>query len=131
HQAAQAGAEIGPHHPLARLGAENDADRLLDVILISGGRDFPCRVDRDRESPAPPEKFLAVRRHGRSPASAANIDGGDAGLHLGAAGAQIANPRRRPTSELNRRAAFGDNVRWMTGRGRNGEALLVTGYSSG
>ena len=37
HEIVDAAAEIGPHHPLARRGLEDDPDRLADVLLVFDG----------------------------------------------------------------------------------------------
>ena len=44
----QPGAEVGPHHALARRRAEDDPDRLTDVVLVRHDGDVASRIDGER-----------------------------------------------------------------------------------
>src|SRR5262249_44401915 len=57
-----AAAEPGLGPPLARRGAEDDPDRLGDVLLVAGVRESAGRADPQRERPADAEMLAVADR---------------------------------------------------------------------
>src|SRR5437762_511331 len=63
--APSSGPEVRPHDALARVRAEDDADRLAHVVLVGGRRDVAALVGGHGEAPADPEKgFVFDLVHG-------------------------------------------------------------------
>src|SRR6266571_2471786 len=58
-----AAAPVGAHLPLAQGGADDDAHRFLDVLLVLGELDAPVGADREGELEADAEEIA----HARSP----------------------------------------------------------------
>src|SRR6266511_3252470 len=56
----EAGAEVRAHHALSRVGAEDDPQRLVDVLLVGGHRRGAVGLDPRRERPADAEEGLGV-----------------------------------------------------------------------
>ena len=58
----QARAEIRAHHPLAGVGAEDDADRLPDVVFVLGHGRRPSASSRGGNAhPTPRNAFAGSR----------------------------------------------------------------------
>ena len=49
HEVVDIAAELGPHRSFAGGGADDDLDRLLDVILATGERDRAAMIDAERK----------------------------------------------------------------------------------